>query len=267
MSEINSLIHPTAIISESAKIADNVKIGPYSIIGENVILGSGCIVGPHVIIEGFTEVGENNHFFQFSSIGSEPQDLKFKGEESKLIIGNNNKIREFVTIQPGTLGGGMLTQVGDNNLFMANTHVGHDSIVGSNCWMANSSALAGHVVVEDNVIIAGLSGIHQGVRLGQGSFMAGGAKVVKDVPPFCYAQGDRAGLVGINKISLSRKGVTVEEVKGLISTFKQIFLSDGIYTDNLEKAKENFNNNEYSQILIDFLIASSDRGITQIRKN
>ncbi|MCL4139356.1 UNVERIFIED_CONTAM: hypothetical protein GTU68_039304, partial [Idotea baltica] len=199
-------IHSTAIIHEGASLGEGTEVGPYSVIGSKVKLGKNNIIKSHVVIEGNTEIGDENTFFQFASVGAAPQDLKFHGEDSKLIIGNKNTIREYVTLQPGTEGGGMLTSIGDQNLFMASSHVGHDCKVGNANVIANSVALAGHVTIHDFVIMGGLSAVHQFVRIGDSSMISGGSMVIKDIPPFSIAQGDRASLVGINKIGLERRG-------------------------------------------------------------
>ncbi|MDZ4784952.1 MAG: acyl-ACP--UDP-N-acetylglucosamine O-acyltransferase [bacterium] len=264
MIQTNS-IHPTAIIYEGAVIGEGTIVGPYSIVGPRVILGSENWIGPHVVIEGHTKIGNKNKFYQFSSIGSAPQDLKYKGEDSVVEIGDTNTIREYVTIQPGTQGGGMLTKIGNSNLLMANTHVGHDCILGNRNILANSAALSGHVTIGNGVIIGGLSGIHQFVRLGDISFVGGGAMVTMDVPPYCTAQGDRAELAGLNKLGLERSGFSEPELKSLKRLYRAIFLKSGILKEKIEQAKSEFNGKKGSQELIDF-ITSSTRGICLHRK-
>ena len=182
-------IHSTAIVSRSAEIAKDVQVGPYSVIGPNVKIDSGTWVGAHVVVEGHTTIGKNNRLFQFASVGSAPQDLKYKGEPTLLIIGNSNIIREYVTIQPGTIQANGKTVVGDGNLFMASSHVGHDSIVGNGNVFANNVALAGHVTIQNKVIIGGMVGIHQFCTIGDHAMLSGGSMVVKDIPPYCIAQG------------------------------------------------------------------------------
>ncbi len=216
-------IHPTAIVDPAATIGAGTTVGPYSIIGPQVVMGRDNIIGPHVVIEGITKMGDGNRVFQFASVGAAPQDLKFKGEPSELIIGNKNIIRECATLQPGTIGGGMLTKVGDFNLFMANTHVGHDTIVGSRCVFANSCALAGHVTIGNGVVVGGLSGIHQFVKIGDVAMVGAGAMVSQDIPPYCMAQGDRAKIHGLNRIGLERNGGNREDLTTLRKIYRAIF--------------------------------------------
>lgn len=200
---MTSVIHPTAIVSDKAKIGNNVKIGPYCVVDEHVSLGDGCELISHVSISGHTTVGSNNRFFPFSCIGHDPQDLKFHGEASELIIGDGNTIRESVTINPGTEGGGMLTRLGNNNLLMAYSHVAHDCLLENDIIMANNATLAGHVKVEDGAIIGGMSAIHQFLRIGKYSMIGGMSGVVKDIPPYCLtAGGYRPALAGLNLIGL-----------------------------------------------------------------
>jgi UDP-N-acetylglucosamine acyltransferase len=262
-----SLIHPSAIVDPSAIIGEGTKVGPYSIIGPNVVLGRDNVVGPHVVIDGHTKIGDSNQFYQFSSVGAAPQDLKYRGEASELIIGNRNIIRECVTLQPGTTGGGMVTKIGDQNLFMANTHVGHDTFVGNRCVFANSAALAGHVVVGDGVIVGGLSGIHQFVRLGDVAMIGAGAMVSQDVPPYFMAQGDRAKIHGINRVGLERNGGTREDFAAVRSLYRAVFTPPTgrgaprmTFKERLAAAKEQVAGNARAAQVIGFL-ESSERGI------
>lgn len=227
MASKNPLIHPTAIVDPSAVIGEGTSVGAYSIIGPNVVLGRDNWVGPHVVLDGHTKIGDGNKIFQFASVGAPPQDLKFRGEPSELLIGNKNIIRECVTLQPGTSGGGMVTGIGDGNLFMANTHVGHDSFVGNRCIIANSAALAGHVTLGNGVVVGGLSGIHQFVRIGDVAMIGAGAMVSQDVPPFCMAQGDRAKIHGLNRIGLERNGGTREDLAVIRGAYRSIFAPSG----------------------------------------
>jgi len=262
-----SLIHPTAIVDPSAKIGEGTKVGPYSIIGPNVVLGRDNNVGPHVVIDGRTTIGDGNTIFQFASVGAIPQDLKYRGEPSELIIGNRNIIRESVTLQPGTIGGGMITKIGDQNLFMANTHVGHDTFVGNRCVFANSAALAGHVIVGNGVIVGGLSGIHQFVRLGDVAMIGAGAMVSQDVPPYFMAQGDRAKIHGLNRVGLERNGGTREDFAAIRSLYRSVFIpstasgaSRTTFKERLAAAKAEVGENPRAAQVIEFL-ESSERGV------
>lgn len=257
-------IHPTAIVDSKAKIGNGVTIGAYSIIGPKVELGDNCWVGPHVVIEGITRFGSANKIFQFASVGSQPQDLKYHGEESTVDIGDNNTIREYVTIQPGTKGGGMTTKIGNNNLLMANSHVGHDSFLGDRNIIANSVGLSGHVTVGSGVTIGGLSGIHQFVRLGDLSFIAGGAMITQDLPPYCTAHGNRAELVGLNQIGLERNGFTELDVKVLRKVYRVLFHDTGLMKDRIVRVRNEFGSAKGIEPLLSF-IAESQRGVCRAR--
>ncbi len=256
-----TLIHPTAIIHEGAEIDSDVAIGPYSVIGPNVKIGKGSKLHSHVVVDGYTTLGSENQLFPFASIGTAPQDLKFKGEASLLIIGDRNRIREGVTIQPGTKDGTMETLVGNENLFMANSHVGHDCRIGSSNVIANSVALAGHVTLEDGCILGGMAGIHQFARVGSLSFIGAGAMVSLDVPPFCIAQGDRACLRGLNLIGMKRSGFSKDDISLVKRLFRGLFLKKGGLRKNLEEIPAEISANPKARILIDFVLSTS-RGIT-----
>lgn len=266
MGESASLIHPTAIVSPGAVIGEGTSIGAYSIVGPNVVLGKNNKVGPHVVIEGRTFLGDGNAIFQFASVGSIPQDLKYKGEPSELRVGDKNIIREYVTLQPGTEGGGMVTKIGNQNLFMANTHVGHDSIVGSRCVVANGAALAGHVTVDDGVIIGGLSGIHQFVHLGSVSMIGAGAMVAQDIPPYCMAQGDRASIQGLNRVGLERNGGSSEDLSVLRQAYRLVFTPTGteaqgkVFKERVAIARSAMGENKRGLDFVGFL-ESSERGV------
>jgi UDP-N-acetylglucosamine acyltransferase len=220
-------IHPTAIIETGAKIGNNVSIGAYSIIGKDVAIGDNTVVKPHVVIEGITEIGKNNTIFQFASIGAVPQDLKFEGEPSRTIIGDNNSIREFVTIHAGTKGGIMETRVGNNNLLMAYCHLAHDVVIGNNIVLANNATLAGHVIIEDNVVVGGLSAIHQFVRIGKGAMIGGMSGVESDVIPYGTVMGERASLAGLNLVGLKRQNLDKAEINALRAFYKKLFDKNG----------------------------------------
>jgi UDP-N-acetylglucosamine acyltransferase len=214
-------IHPTAIVSESAKIADDVTLGPYSVIGAGVEIAQGVIVGAHASISGPTTIGEDCHIFSYAAIGGDPQDKKYKGEDSILTIGARNIFREFCTINRGTRG--EATIIGNDNLFMAYSHVAHDAIIGNHCAFANSANIAGHVVIEDNVVLGGLVGVHQHCRIGRCAMVGGGGMAAQDVPPFTIAQGDRAKLFGLNIVGLRRSGFSLEVVSALKGAYRELF--------------------------------------------
>lgn len=262
----NNNIHPTAIIAEGAEIGDGTTIGAYTVISSQVKIGRNNKIGSHVVIEGRTTIGDHNNIFQFASIGAIPQDLKFHGEESRLEIGDNNLIREFTTLQPGTEGGGMLTKVGNNNLFMTGAHVAHDVKMGNHNIMVNNAGLAGHITIGDHVIMGGQSGYHQYIRLGDYSIIGGGAMVTKDVPPYCVAQGDRAGLAGINKVGLERAGFSAEEQRLLQNLYRDIFLAEGTFANKLASLIEKNKGNAIAEKFLLFL-KDSERGIVLPRKS
>ena len=259
-------IHSTAVVSPGAELHAECHVGPYSVIGAHVRVGRGTKIGSHVVLEGHTSIGEDNIIFQFASVGAVPQDLKYRGEPSELIIGNRNIVREFVTLQPGTEGGGMKTVIGDGNLFMACSHVGHDGIIGDRCVFANSSALAGHVVVGNGVTVGGMAGIHQFVRLCDLSIIAAGAMVAEDVPPFSMVHGDRARLVGLNMVGLKRAGLTESEISSLRKLYRTVFLSHGRLSERLAIGREKMGQSGPEKVLMDFLEASTQRGIVPLRQ-
>jgi UDP-N-acetylglucosamine acyltransferase len=263
-------IHPTAIVDSAAQLGDGTTVGAYSIIGPHVVVGKDNWIGPHVVLEGHTTLGDSNKLFQFCSIGSQPQDLKFKGEPSELRIGSHNIIREFVTLQPGTAGGGMVTSIGNQNLFMASTHVGHDSIVGDRCILANSAGLSGHVTLGNGVIIGGLSGIHQFVRIGDIAMIGAGAMVTEDIPPFCMAQGDRAKVQGLNRLGLERNGASQDEVALLRKVYRTVFRPQPhsgvipVFKERIEVARTLAVGHARAEAFVQFL-SSSERGIAAHR--
>lgn len=262
---IHPTIHQTAIIDPSCSIGENTSIGPYSIIGEGVKLGKNNKIGPHVVIEGNTQIGDNNTIFQFASIGSQPQDLKYKGDKTPLKIGDNNIIREYVTIQPATEMSGV-TKIGNGNLFMVSSHIAHDVIVGNGCWFANSVAVAGHITIGNNVIFGGLSGAHQNINVGDCAFIAAGSMVSQDVPPFCLVQGDRAKICHINKIGMQRKGIDEQEINKLQIFFRKLFWGSGIFDDRLRRYESEFEDFALAKQMIDF-IKNSARGICPSRQS
>ncbi len=219
-------IHPTAIVSPAAQLGPDVEIGPYAIVGARVRIGAGTSVGAHAVVDGITTVGENNHIFPFASVGLAPQDLKYHGEPSELVIGNGNTIREFATLNPGTEGGGMFTRVGDGNLIMNYVHIAHDCILGSRNILANGAQLGGHVTIQDYVVLGAMAGIHQFVRLGESAMIGAGSMVSLDVPPFCNATGDRARLMGLNSLGLKRRGFSPEVMAAIKNAYRILFQSE-----------------------------------------
>ncbi|MEW6432726.1 MAG: acyl-ACP--UDP-N-acetylglucosamine O-acyltransferase [Myxococcota bacterium] len=255
-------VHPTAIVDPRAKVHPEAEIGPFVVIGPDVTIGAGTTVGPHAVIDGDTTIGERNRIFHHASVGAPPQDLKYAGEKTKLVIGDENLIREFSTLHTGTVGGGGVTRVGNKNLFMAYSHVAHDCVVGNGCVLANAATLAGHVEVGDHVIVGGLSAVHQFTRLGKHAFLAGGAMVVMDVPPYCTAQGDRAELAGLNSVGLTRHGFTEEQIGRIKDAYKILFRSKLGLNEALDRVKAEHGGHPEIDHLLEF-IASSKRGITR----
>ena len=254
----NKLIHPTAVIEHGADISDDVSIGPFSYIGSQVTLCSGVRIKSHVVVTGNTEVGEQTVIYPFSVIGEIPQDLKFSGEKTFLKIGKRNKIREHVTINTGTAGGGGLTSIGNDCLFMAGCHVAHDAIINNKVIVANNGAIAGHCIIEDDVIIGGLAGIHQFVRIGRGAIIGALSMVTNDVIPFGLVQGPRGTLDGLNLIGLKRKGVDRSDITELRVAFQILAQGEGTFRDRAKKLKEE-TTNEYVDAIINFILGDSDR--------
>jgi UDP-N-acetylglucosamine acyltransferase len=230
-------IHSTAVVSPKANLQEGIEIGPYSIIGPDVKIGKDTVIGPHVVIEGRTEIGEGCRIFQFASIGAVPQDLKFDGKETKVIIGNNNTIREFVTIHSATSADIGMTFIGNNNLIMAYCHVAHNCKLGNNIVMANAANLAGHIHVEDYAIIGGLSGVHQFTRIGCHSIIGGASAVVQDIPPYITVSGNRAKPYGLNLIGLKRRGFSEEAIQALKKAYKITFRSSLLLSVAIERIK------------------------------
>ncbi|MDX2168902.1 MAG: acyl-ACP--UDP-N-acetylglucosamine O-acyltransferase [Deltaproteobacteria bacterium] len=216
-------IHPTAVVAPTAALADGVTVGPYAVVGPRVQLGAGTSVGAHAVVEGLTRLGARNQIFAFAAVGTPPQDLKFHGEDSRLEIGDDNRIREFATLQPGTEGGGMLTRVGNGNLLMNYTHIAHDCIVGDRTIIANGTQLGGHVTIESFAVLGALSAVHQFARVGESAIVGAGSMVSQDVPPFCNATGDRATLHGLNLLGLKRRGIEADVVRALRRAYAIMF--------------------------------------------
>jgi len=254
------MIHKTAIIDPKAKISSNVEIGPYSIIGPKVEIGEKTIIQSHVSIIGNTKIGKNNNIYPFTSIGNDPQDLKFSGEETKLEIGDNNKIREYVTINVGTKGGGGITKIGNNCLFMVSSHVAHDCIVENNVILANNVPLGGHAHIEENVIIGGNSAVQQFTRVGKSSMIGGMCGVVRDIIPYAMVHGNRSILQGLNLIGLRRKNIPNKEIMTLSDAYKEIFKNENL-TENLKNLDQNFKKNDLVRDVVNFLEKDKKRPI------
>ena len=254
------MIHNTAIIDPKAKISSGVSIGAFTVIGPNVEIGENTIIQSHVSIIGNTKVGKNNKIYPFASIGNDPQDLKFDGEVTKLEIGDNNKIREYVTVNPGTKGGGGLTKIGNNCLFMVSSHIAHDCLVEDNVILANNVPLGGHAHIEENVIIGGNSAVQQFTRVGKSSMIGGMCGVVRDIIPYAMVHGNRSILQGLNLIGLRRKNIPNKEILVLTEAYKEIFKDENL-TTNLKNLKEEFRKNELVNDVVKFLEKDKKRPI------
>mgnify|MGYP003971165261 FL=1 len=254
------MIHKTAIIDPKAKIASNVKIGAYSIIGPDVEVNENTIIHSHVSISGQTIIGKENKIYPFASIGNDPQDLKYNGEKTKLIIGDNNKIREYVTINPGTIGGGGKTKVGNNCLFMISSHVAHDCLVGDNVIIANNVPLGGHAIIEDNVVIGGNSAVQQFTRIGKMAMIGGMTGVLHDVIPYGLSTGNRNSLQGLNLIGLRRAKFENKDILELSDAYKKIFATKNI-NENISKLNGSFQENSLVKNVIDFITKDKKRSI------
>ncbi|WP_418184812.1 acyl-ACP--UDP-N-acetylglucosamine O-acyltransferase [Aliarcobacter vitoriensis] len=258
-------IHKTAIIEDGAVLGENVTIGAYTIVGKNVKIGDGTIIDSHSLITGKTTIGKNNHIFSHASIGSIPQDLKFNNEDVELIIGDNNKIREFTLFNPGTAGGGSITKIGDNNLFMGYVHVAHDCIIGNNCIFANGATLAGHVECDNFVVVGGLTPIHQFCKLGTQVMVGGASAVAQDIPPFCLAEGNKAVLRGLNLTGLRRRFENREDIDAIKHAYRELFESGKPLQEVARDLFENYEN-KYVKELASFVL-NTKRGIPFNRKS
>ena len=225
------MIHQTAIVDAKARIAENVEIGPYSIIGADVEIGAGTVIGPHVVVMGPCKIGCDNRIYQFASVGEAPQDMKYRGEPTWLLIGERNVIREYVTLNRGTDDGKGKTVIGSDNLFMAYSHVAHDCVVGDHAIFANAASLSGHVEVGDYAVLGGFTSVHQFTQIGNRSFCGLGSVVTQDIPPFSTAAGNRARVIGINKEGLKRKGFSADLIRALHKSFRQLLKSKGSKQD------------------------------------
>ncbi|MEE8393427.1 MAG: acyl-ACP--UDP-N-acetylglucosamine O-acyltransferase [Rhodospirillales bacterium] len=256
-------IHPTAVVKDGAKIGDNVTIGPYSIIGPEVEINDGVTLESHVVINGRTSIGANNRIFPFASIGFPPQDMKYKGEPSRLEIGCNNVIREHVTMNPGTEGGGMVTSIGNNCLFMVGAHVAHDCTINDHVILVNNATLGGHVVIDDWAIIGGLSAVHQYVRIGRHAMVGGMSGVENAVIPYGSVIGNRARLQGLNIVGLKRRDFSRDDIHELRKAYRLIFAPEGTMSERLEDVSELFSDNEPVMEIVNFIRTDSSRAICQ----
>lgn len=266
MTRVEVDIHPSAVVAAGAELESGVQIGPYSVIGAQVRVGKDTWIGPHVVIDGRTTIGVENRIFQFASVGAIPQDKKYHDEESELLIGDHNVIREFTTLNPGTAGGGMITRVGNGNLFMAYTHVAHDCLIGNHVVLANCATLGGHVIVEDYVGIGGLVGVHQFTRIGESSYIGAGSMVSLDVPPYCTAVGDRAHLHGLNLVGLKRRGWKSEQIALLKKAYRALFSESTPLKEALATVRRMAEHSSEINHFADFIEAST-RGVCRPRGN
>ncbi|MDA0721572.1 MAG: acyl-ACP--UDP-N-acetylglucosamine O-acyltransferase [Proteobacteria bacterium] len=251
-------IHPSAVIADGAQIGAGCSIGPFCVIGPDVVLGDGVTLKSHVVVDGDTQIGAGTVVFPFSVIGEIPQDLKFAGEKTQLRIGARNRIREHVTINTGTAQGGGITRVGDDGLFMAGCHIAHDAQIGNRVIIVNSSAVAGHCVIEDDVIIGGLCGVHQWVRIGQGAIIGAVTMVTADVVPHGLVQGPRGVLDGLNLVGLKRKGVDRADITALRAAFQMLKDGEGNFQDRARKLGDE-SDSPYVQDMVRFILGPSDR--------
>ncbi|MCH7485983.1 MAG: acyl-ACP--UDP-N-acetylglucosamine O-acyltransferase [Proteobacteria bacterium] len=257
------MIHPTAIVEDGARIGENVSIGPYCVVGADVTLGDGVTLASHVVVNGRTDIGANTRVYPFASIGHQPQDMKYKGEPSELFIGCNTIIREHVTMNPGTEGGGMVTRVGNNCLIMVGSHVAHDCQIGDHVILVNNATLGGHVRIEEWAIIGGLSAVHQFARIGRHAMVGGMSGVENDVIPYGHAIGNRANLRGLNIVGLKRHGFSRDTIHTLRKAYRLLFAPEGTMTERLADVVEAFGDSEQVMDIVDFIRADSSRAICQ----
>ena len=256
-------VHPSAIIEDGAVLGDDVTIGPFCLVGSQVVLGVGVTLKAHVVLGGRTIVGPNSTIFPFASIGQQPQDLKYRGEESELIIGANTVIREHVTMNPGTGGGGLVTRTGSNCLFMIGCHVAHDCLIGDNVILVNNATLGGHVAIGDFAIIGGMSAVHQFARIGAHAMVGGMSGVENDVIPYGSVTGNRAHLSGLNLIGLKRRNFGREQIHDLRSAYRLLFAQEGTMQERLEDVAESFGENDLVMEIVEFMRGDSSRSICQ----
>jgi UDP-N-acetylglucosamine acyltransferase len=256
-------VHPTALVEEGARLGEDVSIGPYCCVGADVELSPGVRLHSHVVLAGRTSIGPNTTIFPFASIGHQPQDLKYAGEDSELIVGANNIIREHVTMNPGTEGGGMVTRVGNNCLFMVGAHVAHDCAIADHAILVNNATLGGHVEVGEYAIIGGLSAVHQFVRIGAHAMVGGMSGVENDVIPYGSVVGNRAYLSGLNIVGIKRRGFSREEIHTLRNAYRLLFAQEGTMLERLDDVAEMFADNEVVMDIVTFMRADSSRSVCQ----
>ena len=256
------MIHPSAIVDPAASLADDCEVGPYTVIGPDVTIGEGCTVGPHVVLKGPTTIGARNRIYQFASVGEDPQDLKYAGEATELRIGDDNVVREYVTLNRGTAGGGGVTRIGDRNLFMAYIHVAHDCLIGSDTVFANGASLAGHVTVGDHAILAGFACVHQFCTVGEHAFIGLNSVANRDVPPFTMAVGNYAEARGINKNGLRRRGFSDATIAALHRAYMLVVHRHGSRDEAVASLAGEAGKHAEVRRFIDFIV-SSERGIVR----
>ncbi|MCW2307604.1 acyl-ACP--UDP-N-acetylglucosamine O-acyltransferase [Rhodobium gokarnense] len=254
-------IHPTAVVDAAATLADDVRIGPYCVIGPDVVLAEGVALESHVVLDGRTEVGPRAKFFPFSSIGLPPQDLKYRGEESRLVIGADTVVREHVTMNPGTEGGGLVTSIGERCLIMVGAHVAHDCRIGNDVILVNNATLAGHVTIEDHAILGGLCAVHQWVRVGAHAFVGGMSGVEHDVIPFGSVIGNRAHLGGLNIVGLKRHGFSRDQIHALRKAYRLLFADEGTLLERVDDVARTFEDEPLVQTIVEFIRSGSDRAL------
>ncbi len=259
-------IHPTAIVDPGAQLGKDVVVGPFSIIEDNVIIGDGTTIGSHVLIKAHTTIGRNNRIHSYAFAGGDPQDLKYQGEPTTLVIGDNNSIREFATLHRGTVSGGGITKVGNNCLLMAYVHIAHDCVLGDAVILSNAVMLAGHVLLGDHVVVGGMTGIHQFVNMGEYSFAGGMSGVAQDIPPYMLTVGNRAKIHGPNAIGLRRQGFTIETVTALRNAYRKIWRSDIPRQEALDEVEQESGSLPEVKKLLDF-VRGSERGVASAAKN
>jgi UDP-N-acetylglucosamine acyltransferase len=257
-------IHPTAIVDPGAEVDPTVEIGPYAVVGPEVRLAAGVVLRPHAYVTGRTEVGPESTIYSFASVGEIPQDKKYRGEPTRLVIGARNQIREHVTLSPGTAQGGGLTSIGDDNLLMIVSHVGHDCQIGSHVVMANNVALAGHVMVESYAVLGALSGVHQFCRIGESAMLGGLGGVSQDVAPYAIAQGNHCRVIGLNRINLERRGFSAERIEAVEAAFRLVFRSKLLPRDAFARVREELPDSPEAEHLVAFL-EKSERGFCRMR--